>query len=213
MAGASTLDPDNMPAGTGVTDGSSTGVLGPSDTTDTGSDVSSGQALDPAVLGSDSDASGTGEDAGAPGRAGGGDLQADIGFDRVVGRDEAGLGGGLDQAEEAQLGRLDEDGAADELVGDDRDPVLAGDADADTAADLDTDGLAGSDDTDDAGDDAAGPARRAGSVHGNADDDEDEDADEADDEADENEGEPANPAREAPGIGQDERAQLGPSPR
>jgi hypothetical protein len=33
----------------------------------------------------------------------------DIGFDRVVGADEAGLGGGLDQAEEARLGVTDEE--------------------------------------------------------------------------------------------------------
>ncbi|HVF18062.1 MAG TPA: hypothetical protein VNA21_14175 [Steroidobacteraceae bacterium] len=33
----------------------------------------------------------------------------DIGFDRVVAADEAGLGGGLDQAEEAQLGVTDEE--------------------------------------------------------------------------------------------------------
>lgn len=33
----------------------------------------------------------------------------DTGFDRIVGPDEAGLGGGLDQAEEAQLGVTDEE--------------------------------------------------------------------------------------------------------
>ena len=38
-----------------------------------------------------------------------GEVGADIGFDRVVGADEAGLGGGLDQAEEAQLGITDEE--------------------------------------------------------------------------------------------------------
>jgi hypothetical protein len=43
----------------------------------------------------------------------------DIGFDRVVGADEAGLGGGLDQAEEAQLGITDEE--IDEQLGRDRD--------------------------------------------------------------------------------------------
>jgi hypothetical protein len=36
-------------------------------------------------------------------------LDADIGFDRVVASEEAGLGGGLDQAEEAQLGITDEE--------------------------------------------------------------------------------------------------------
>ena len=33
----------------------------------------------------------------------------DVGFDRVVGPEEAGLGDGLDQAEEAQLGVTDEE--------------------------------------------------------------------------------------------------------
>ena len=36
-------------------------------------------------------------------------LGADVGFDRVVTSEEAGLGGGLDQAEEAQLGITDEE--------------------------------------------------------------------------------------------------------
>ena len=34
---------------------------------------------------------------------------ADIDFDRIVGSEEAGLGGGLDQAEEAQWDITDED--------------------------------------------------------------------------------------------------------
>lgn len=36
-------------------------------------------------------------------------LGGDTGFDRIVGPDEAGLGGGLDQAEEARLGVTDEE--------------------------------------------------------------------------------------------------------
>ena len=36
-------------------------------------------------------------------------LGGDIGSDRVIGPDEAGLGGSLDQAEEAQLGITDEE--------------------------------------------------------------------------------------------------------
>lgn len=36
-------------------------------------------------------------------------LGGDTGFDRVVGPEEAGLGGGLDQAEEARLGITDEE--------------------------------------------------------------------------------------------------------
>ena len=34
---------------------------------------------------------------------------ADVGADRIVSAEEAGLGGGLDQAEEAQLGITDEE--------------------------------------------------------------------------------------------------------
>jgi hypothetical protein len=47
-------------------------------------------------------------------------LAGDIGFDRVVQADEAGLGGGLDQAEEAQLGVTDEELA--EMARDERTP-------------------------------------------------------------------------------------------
>jgi hypothetical protein len=36
-------------------------------------------------------------------------LGGDTGFDRIIGPDEAGLGGGLDQAEEARLGVTDEE--------------------------------------------------------------------------------------------------------
>jgi hypothetical protein len=51
------------------------------------------------------------EDIGQAGAENPSDLQQnrDIGFDRVVGPEEAGLGGGLDQAEEAQLGVTDEE--------------------------------------------------------------------------------------------------------
>ena len=47
---------------------------------------------------------------------------ADIGADRIVSADEAGLGGGLDQAEEALLGVTDEeiDAAVRERLGLDR---------------------------------------------------------------------------------------------
>lgn len=44
------------------------------------------------------------------------ELGGDIGFDRVVGADQAGLGGGLDQAEEAQLGVTDEELSDEELA-------------------------------------------------------------------------------------------------
>jgi hypothetical protein len=222
MGGASSLDPDNLPLGDGTheADGRSTGALGPSDSSDTGSDVSSGGALDPAVLASDTDASGTGEDAGAPGPAGG-RPDRDVGFDRVVGREQAGLGAGLDQAEEA-LGHRTGAAAMDERPPDDDasldadapspdaplDPDLAVDPldeasiDADQDLDGDDEGLDGDDGR---ADDGRG-ARLGGAAHGIVDDDDgggggDDDTgrDEDEDEADENEGEPPKPGLEAPG--------------
>jgi hypothetical protein len=72
--------------------------IGPSDSSDTFSDR-------PDRPSTDSDAGGTGERptvGKVPPHA------ADEGADRVVNSEEAGLGGGLDQAEEAQLGTTDE---------------------------------------------------------------------------------------------------------
>lgn len=72
--------------------------IGPSDTSDTLSDR-------PNEPSTDSDAEGTGE------RVSVGKVPHanDEGTDRVVKDKEAGLGGGLDQAEEAQLGVTDEE--------------------------------------------------------------------------------------------------------
>ena len=72
--------------------------IGPSDSSDTFSDR-------PDRPSTDSDGGGTGE---RP-TVGKVPHAADEGADRVVKSDEAGLGGGLDQAEEAQLGTTDED--------------------------------------------------------------------------------------------------------
>ena len=75
--------------------------FGPSDSSDTGADTAGEESDD-----STSDRNGTGERV---------DLEsdvlpdADIGADRIVNAEEAGLGGGLDQAEEAQLGVTDEE--------------------------------------------------------------------------------------------------------
>lgn len=72
--------------------------IGPSDSSDTFSDR-------PDRPSTDSDTGGTGERptiGKVPPHA------ADEGADRVVNSEEAGLGGGLDQAEEAQLGTTDE---------------------------------------------------------------------------------------------------------
>jgi hypothetical protein len=106
--------------------GHGTDALGPSDSSDSGSDLQgvgggaahrpggitpTGRAIGDADLDSDSDAQGTGERTMA-GRDSEVPDDHDIGVDRVVGADEAGLGGGLDQAEEAWTGRLDDDGDA-----------------------------------------------------------------------------------------------------
>lgn len=82
--------------------------IGPSDSSDSGSDLVSGSGAE-----GTSDRSGTGErlsvdDDGRWGDAGPG-VASDIAPDRIIGADEAGLGGGLDQAEEAQLGVTDEE--------------------------------------------------------------------------------------------------------
>jgi hypothetical protein len=81
--------------------------LGPSDSSDTGADMMGLRGLD-----STSDRQGTGErldveDVSAD------DANGDLVLDRVVTSREAGLGGGLDQAEEAQLGITDEEIAAE----------------------------------------------------------------------------------------------------
>jgi hypothetical protein len=77
------------------------GAAGPSDSSDAGADLADGESGD-----STSDRNGTGERI---------DLEsdvvadADIGADRIVDAEDVGLGGGLDQAEEAQLGITDEE--------------------------------------------------------------------------------------------------------
>jgi hypothetical protein len=77
--------------------------VGPSDSSDTGADMVGVGGLD-----STSDRSGTGERGSVENEA---DLEgeADISADNIVDAEDAGLGGGLDQAEEAQLGVTDEE--------------------------------------------------------------------------------------------------------
>ena len=140
MAGTSALDPDNFPEGDrkqSLPKGHSTKSLGPSDSSDSGSDMAGPGLIDDEALPLDrgtnedqeagrddvansgnssgddgmddnSDRFGTGERraAGKEPSAGAG---ADIGTDRTVGAKEAGLGHGLDQAEEAQRGITDEE--------------------------------------------------------------------------------------------------------
>jgi hypothetical protein len=137
MAG-STLDPDNIPARKGrkTVKGTDVKSLGPSDTSDSGSDmagpglvdderlhldrgtnedpeagtvgkIEAGAAVGDRPMDDTSDASGTGEHltAGKDPRV---RPNADRDTDRSVAANEAGLGGGLDPAEEARLGKTDE---------------------------------------------------------------------------------------------------------
>ncbi len=135
----STLDPDNLPSGKREKGpaGHDTRTLGPSDSSDSGSDLTgrglfdddelkldrgtnedpdggpaanadAGASLGDADLDSDSDRHGTGE-ASAAGKEPRARSNADVGVDRVVGANDAGLGAGLDQAEEAQLGITDDE--------------------------------------------------------------------------------------------------------
>jgi hypothetical protein len=78
--------------------------LGPSDSSDTGADM----VGIPGALDSTTDRHGTGERA-SVGTEFEVNTGVDITADRVIESDEAGLGGGLDQAEEAQLGITDEE--------------------------------------------------------------------------------------------------------
>jgi hypothetical protein len=106
----STLDPDNLPIDTDrkAPPGHAARSIGRSDSSDSGSDLIGDGNPDTDT----SDRSGTGErlsvDPVPDVRA-----DADIGFDRIVDEAEAGLGGGLDQAEEAQFGITDEEIAAE----------------------------------------------------------------------------------------------------
>jgi len=80
--------------------------IGPSDSSDTISDRPNEST--------DTDDGGTGERATA-GRNPRSELHNERGVDRVIDSSEAGLGGGLDQAEEARLGVRDEDIADEKL--------------------------------------------------------------------------------------------------
>jgi hypothetical protein len=77
--------------------------LGPSDSSDTGADMMGLGGLD-----STSDRQGTGERLDLEDTAEE-KVDDDLAFDRVVNADEAGLGDGLDQAEEARFGVTDEE--------------------------------------------------------------------------------------------------------
>jgi len=87
--------------GNDIGKGHSIRSLGPSDSSDTGADMVGVAGLD-----STSDRNGTGERADVEN-----DLEdtVEISADGIVEAEDAGLGGGLDQAEEAQLGVTDEE--------------------------------------------------------------------------------------------------------
>jgi hypothetical protein len=90
-------------SGNGLSKGHGIRSLGPSDSSDSGSDMAGVGGPD-----STSDRHGTGERASVE-SDGDPDSPGDIAPDSIVNAEEAGLGGGLDQAEEAQLGVTDEE--------------------------------------------------------------------------------------------------------
>ena len=139
MANRSKLDPRSVPldAERKALKGRDLRSLGPSDSSDTGADLLGPGLIDDDLLGLDrgtnedseagrldtadagasvgdlglddtSDRYGTGEHL-AAGKEPNVRIGADIAPDRIVGPEEAGLGGGLDQAEEARLGITDEE--------------------------------------------------------------------------------------------------------
>jgi hypothetical protein len=96
MAG-STLDPDNIPVRSArkTQKGHDVRALGPSDSSDTGADM-----MGQADLDDTSDRNRTGERASADERV---RLDRDVDTDRIVDAEDAGLGFGLDEAEQAWL--------------------------------------------------------------------------------------------------------------
>ncbi len=104
MVGPDSVDIDAIldSSGNEVSRGHGIRSVGPSDSSDSGADMVGIGGLD-----STSDRNGTGESVSVDGEA---DLDfgGDIAADSIVDASEAGLGGGLDQAEEAQLGITDE---------------------------------------------------------------------------------------------------------
>lgn len=116
MAKPQTVDLDRLldEDGNEVLKGQDINSVGPSDSSDTGADSQGSTAGD-----STTDRNATGERASLEADV---EPDSDIGADRIVSADEAGLGGGLDQAEEALLGVTDEeiDAAVREKLGLDR---------------------------------------------------------------------------------------------
>jgi hypothetical protein len=116
MTNPRTIDLDTLldEQGNEILKGRDIRSVGPSDSSDTGADmIGTGGPLD-----STSDRNGTGERTSVEIES---DAESDVDLaaDRIVDAEEAGLGGGLDQAEEAQLGVTDEeiDAAVREKLG------------------------------------------------------------------------------------------------
>lgn len=120
MARAKPLDLDSLldQSGNPYPKGHDVRSLGPSDSSDTGADMVGLSGLD-----STSDRHGSGERASVEEEDADADMVSDIAADSIVDAEGAGLGHGLDQAEEAQLGVTDEEieDALDERTGLDRD--------------------------------------------------------------------------------------------
>ena len=109
MRKQSTLDPDDLP-GQDVPKqpkGHDIRSLGPSNSSDTGADMIGPGLLDDHALDETSDREGTGDRTSA-GKEPHIRMGGDIAPDRIVGPDEAGLGRGLDEAEEALARTEDE---------------------------------------------------------------------------------------------------------
>ena len=107
MTKRSTLDPDNLPGQDAAEQpkGRDVRSVGPSNSSDTGADMI---GADVGELADDtSDREGTGDRSSA-GREPNIRMGGDIAPDRIVGPSEAGLGGGLDEAEEALVDSTDE---------------------------------------------------------------------------------------------------------
>ena len=94
-------NPARVPTDNELLRGRGIASVGPSDSSDTGADMVGIPGLD-----STSDRQGTGERLDVEDV---GDDTEELSLDRVVRANEAGLGGGLDQAEEAQYGVTDEE--------------------------------------------------------------------------------------------------------
>jgi hypothetical protein len=94
-------NPVRVPSDDEILRGHDIRSLGPSDSSDTGADMMGIEGLD-----STSDRQGTGERQSIEGLPG---EDLDLRPNRVVSARDAGLGGGLDQAEEAQFGVTDEE--------------------------------------------------------------------------------------------------------